>query len=102
MDDIDAINKGAGILLKNGRIVAPSGRIFARHPGKDSIYPESGPDLVGVTQAEFDLLSNIVASGGMKGNAVPMLNGLLRSKNPGFSDESVKKLMKLYETRRVR
>lgn len=49
--DLQAIQAGQGTRLADGKIQAPSGKIYGAHPESNSIYPVSDPGLMPLTQA---------------------------------------------------
>jgi phage tail protein X len=97
--DIDAINNGQGVLQPDGQILAPSGRTYGTHPDSSTIYPTSGPGLVNLTQAEFQIYRQMLSSGGLQGNALRAFEGQMAAGNPGLSADSTERLMQLFNSK---
>jgi hypothetical protein len=97
--DIDAINNGEGILQDDGQILAPSGRTYGTHPESSTIYPTSGPGLVNLTQAEFQIYRLMQTSGGLQGDALRAFNGMMEAGHPGLSADSAERLTQLYNSK---
>jgi hypothetical protein len=97
--EIAQINAGQGTRLDNGDILAPSGRIYATHPGSNTIFLRSGPDTVQLTQAEFVVYQAMVGAGGLQGNARRAFDGMMAAGNRGLSPQSAARLNDLFQSR---
>ena len=97
--DVSAINNGQGLLQADGQILTPSGRTYGTHPGSSTIYPTSGPGLVNLTQAEFQIYRQMLSSGGLQGNALRAFEGQMAAGNPGLSADSAGRLKQLFNSK---
>lgn len=99
--DLNEINAGRAVLMENGDILVSSGRIYGIHSGKNSVFLRSGsPGTIDLTQAEFRILRAMFEEGGLQGNALKRLEGLLRVGNRGISERSRATLIELFNSRR--
>ncbi|WP_259779857.1 hypothetical protein [Aestuariispira ectoiniformans] len=99
--DIAEINAGQAKILENGHVQASSGRIFGTHSdGRAAIYPISGPGLVNLSQAEFNIFRQMTRTGGLKGHARRAFDGMVRSGNSGLDMTSKQRLIDLFESRK--
>ena len=99
-DDIIEINSGKAFLNQKGDIVTSSGRIYGRHPDRDTIFLRSrSPGTVDLTKAEFNILREMLRNGGLKGNALRAFEGMQKAGNQGLSGNSQQKLIDLFNSK---
>jgi hypothetical protein len=98
--ELAEISAGNATRMANGDILTSSGRMYGTHPGSNTVFLRSGsPGTVDLTQAEFDIFTKMIQSGGLKSNALRAFNGMKSAGNEGLDDSSSTKLIELFESR---
>jgi hypothetical protein len=95
--DLRDINAGKGLLLSNNDILAPSRRVYGRHPGKAGIFPRPAKGFIALNQAEYGIFQEMLTSGGLQGNVRRFFDARMKAGNLGLTPESEAKLLRLYE-----
>lgn len=99
-NDIIEINAGKAFLNQQGDIVTSSGRIYGRHPDRDTIFLRSRSlGSVDLTKAEFNILREMIKKGGLRGSALRAFEGMRKARNKGLSGDSQQKLIDLFNSK---
>ncbi|MNV10945.1 hypothetical protein D3C71_1014890 [compost metagenome] len=97
--DVNDLNSGKGVLLPNGDVMVPSGRIWGTHPDRASMFPKEGPGIVQLSRAEFRVYTDMVRDGGLRGGSEKALEGMISAGNAGVNATSRARLLELYNSR---
>jgi len=80
--DLDAINRGDGIIDRHWQTIWVNGRLWGYHADTGTIYPMEGGGFVQMTQLQFFALRVLVRYNGINPQSERML-----ANNPDMTDE---------------
>jgi len=106
-DYIEITSGKAAYDKKTPTFTTSTGRVYGYHAdkvaesGSSSIYPMRGNpgDFVNLTQAEFDILTQMSKESGLEGSAKKALEGMGKSGNPGINSDTKNKLLDLFNSK---